>query len=140
MSFKFDTSDVGYTENVGSHSGNNEMKPGDSSMYRPNETAVQKVVNAAGNVIGSGSEILTELSRGLKDMQTNWFGHMLILAIILSTTTSLYCVVRFHLLFRKNSAATANLTKLTKILNNTGTRRLGLTQSLPPTPIENLAI
>ena len=75
MSFKFDISDVIYTPNGGFHGGNNEMKLGDSSMYRPKETAVQKVVKAAGNVIESGSEILTELARWLKDIQTNWCGH-----------------------------------------------------------------
>ena len=116
MSFKFNISDVIYTPNGGFHGDNNEMKLGDSSMYRPKETAVQKVVKAAGNVIESGSEILTELARWLKDMQTNWFGYMLILAIILSTTTFLYVygMVRFHLLCRKISAATADLIKLTK--------------------------
>ena len=119
MSFKFDTSDVVYTENVGSHSGNDEMTLGDSSMYRSNETAVQKVVKATGNVIGSGSEILTELARWLKDIQTNWFGYMLILAIILSTATSLYSTVRFYLLCRQNSAATADLIKIAKVLKNT---------------------
>ena len=119
MSFKFDTSDVVYTQNVGSHSGNNEMEPRYSSMYRPNETAVQKVAKAEWNAIKSGSEILTELARWLKDIQTNWFGYMLILAIILSTKTSLYCMVRFDLLCSQNSAATADLNKLTKVLKNT---------------------
>jgi hypothetical protein len=121
MSFRFDTSDVVYTENVGFHSGNNEIKLGDSSMYRPNETAVQRFVKAGGNVIGSGSKIPTALARWLRDIQTNLFGYMLILVIVLLTTTSQYRVVRFYLLCRQNIAARADLIKIAELLQNTAT-------------------
>ena len=118
MSFKFGTSDVVNTLNVGSHSGNNEMKLGDTALAKQNETAVQKAIRSLGNVIESGSDVLTAPARWLKDMQSNWFGYMVILAIILSTAAFLYCVVRFHLLRRRDDTGTSQLIQLAAILKN----------------------
>jgi hypothetical protein len=119
MSIKIGTSDVSNILKIGSHSGNNEVKLGDTAMAKPNETAVQKGIRAVGNVIESGSEVLTAPARWLKDIQNNWFGYMIVLAIILSTVTFLYCVVRFHLLRRRNSTSKSNLIELASVLKNT---------------------
>jgi hypothetical protein len=119
MSIKIGTSDVSNILNIGPHSGNNELKLGDTAMAKPNETAVQKGIRAVGNVIESGSEVLTAPARWLKDMQNNWFGYMIVLAIILSTVAFFYCVVRFHLLRRRNSTSKSNLIELASVLKNT---------------------
>ena len=118
MSFKIGTSDVVNQVNFGSHSSNNEIKLGDKALAKQNETAVQQVIRAVGNVIESGSDVVTAPGRWLKDMQNNWFGYMVILAIILSTAAFLYCVVRFYLLRRRDDAGTSQLIQLAAILKN----------------------
>lgn len=116
MVFKIGTSDVNYKQNMEDGSSNNNIYIGDSAIPKPKETVVQKAFNAAGNVIEGGSELLTAPAFWLKDMQKNWFGYMIIVAIILSTITFLYCVIQFYLRRKQTSESKTNLFQLATVL------------------------
>ena len=116
MEFKVGSSDIHYNQNMDDGSSNSRIYIGDSAIPKPKETVVQKALNAAGNVIEGGGELLTTPVFWLKDMQKNWFGYMVIVAIILSTITFLYCVIRFYLGRNRNRASKANLFQLATVL------------------------
>ena len=140
MSFKIGTSDVVNQLTFGSNSGHNEIRLGDKALAKQNETAVQQAIRAAGNIIESGSDILTAPARWLKDMQNNWFGYMIILAIILSTVTFLYCAVRSHLLRRRDDTSTSKLVQLATVLKNTHSTSVKQQVARAISSIEDLSV
>ena len=88
---------------------------GDSAIPKPKETVVQKAPKVAGNIIEGGGELLTTPVFWLKDMQKNWFGYMVIVAIILSTITFLYYVIRFYLCRKQKSESKTNLFQIASV-------------------------
>ena len=124
MSFKFGTFNVDNTLNFGFNSGNNGIKLGDKALAKQNESPVKQAIRTVGNVIESGSDILTTPACCVKDMQNNRFSYTLILVIILSTAAPLYCVVRFHNPRRRDDTSTSKLIQLATVLKNTDPTQL----------------
>ena len=62
---------------------------------------MNSVGDTASKVIESGGDIATAPVTWLKDMQQNWLMYMIAVAVILSTITFLYCVLRLCIARKK---------------------------------------
>lgn len=122
MSFKIGSSEVSNNQHVGENANSNSMNLGDSAIMKPTNTVVHRVFDAAGQLIESGSDVLSAPAHWLKDIQSNWFGYMIILAIIVGSITFFYCIVRYNLRRKANASLTNNMVQLATIL--TGTKEL----------------
>jgi hypothetical protein len=119
MSFKIGSVETNYQPNFDKGSSHNHIYLGDSAIPKSPDTAVQKAFDTAGKVIESTGDLLTAPGRWLKDMQQNWFGYMILLAIILSAVTFLYCMLRLYCYRNRNKLSTTNLIELATTLAKT---------------------
>ena len=117
MSFKIGSSDVINQQNIQQQSSNNRMIFGDSAIAKPSATVVHKVLDTAGRIVESGGDLLTAPGNWVKEMQKNWFGYMVILAIVVGGITFLYCVFRFKIRRSSNILPTNKLVELATVLS-----------------------
>ena len=132
MSLKIGSVENSYQPNFDKGSSHNHIYLGDSAIPKPADTAVQKAFDTAGKVIESTGDLLTAPGRWLKDMQQNWFGYMIIVAIILSSITFLYWMLRLYCYRSRNKLSKKNFIELATTLakaNGTGQRPSSLSAS-----------
>ena len=133
VDFNFGSSKTMYKMDVDGDGKDIKMLIGDKAIEASTGTAVQKVIKAAGDtagkiIEGSGT-IVTAPVVWLEHMQENWLAYMILVAVILSTITFLYCAICSYL-HRKNNNSSHNLVELAKIISE----RSGVLNQLPLSP------
>lgn len=130
MVFDFNSSKTVYKMNVKEFGKYIKMLIGDKLIGPSTNTAVEEVIKTVGQtaskIIERGGNIITAPATWLKAMQQNWLTYMIVIAIILSTVTFLYCASCCYLNRAKTYASNCNLVELAKVISE----RSGILQQL----------
>lgn len=134
MSLRVGSSEKVFKMNVKGNGQGINMNIGDLALKPLNDTAIQQVIKstgmAASKVIQSGGDIISAPAVWLKDIQQNWFGYMVLVAIIMISIVFLYCTVCFCVNHKKDNGSNGHLVELAKIISH----KAGICQQPLPLP------
>ena len=82
---------------------NNNINLGDSAIVKMADKPVKTAMKAASKIVESGADFISAPALWLKGMQENWLTYMILIAIILTTITFLYCVIRSCFATKRNA-------------------------------------